>query len=721
MDLNPTIPQDDFIFSEAQFPAMVSGFGAGKTEALIARCLIHKIRYPECDVAFYEPTYDLIRMIAWPRFEAMLSDLKVPYILTRHPINLLTIRGAGRIHFRSMDTPSRIVGYEVADSFVDELDTLKTDDAAYVWRQIVARNRQKKPDGSKNTIAVATTPEGFRFVYQTWEANPAKGYEIIRASTTSNPHLPADYVDSLRAIYPANLLEAYIEGRFVNLTSGQVYTSFSRAKNHADARIEQREPLHIGMDFNVGQMSAVIHVKRDRKPVAVGEITKALDTPHMIRLIQDRFPDHQISVYPDASGGGRRSNNAATTDLKLLREAGFSVYAPKANPPVRDRINSMNAAFERGGYMVNTDACPEYTKCLEQQAYDKHGDPDKAQGLDHLCFSGDTLVQTNAGLVRFDKMPESGFVLSPHGGWIRYRNAGKTGENVTMSVSFSNGYMIKCTPDHLFLVEDGRWIPAKDLKGLRCVLSVQQSRFSKDGLFTLAASIFRIPTGQGKSGYIGQYGNITWGKFLMGSMSTTLMATAATIRSRIWPVFLPLTTFLAIPRLPAGKECGGLEASLGIWRQNGTDRRKAASGTGCTMRKCVGSFMSGCLQAVITAGKCIRQQFQLLAKAQGYFVAGNARQHGGGRQELTTLTINATNAAGHFRPTNTTRCVTALPVDLKDTKKEPVYCLTVDGVGAFRLTEKSPVVSNCDAGGYFIHYEYPLVKPAKTISLRSAY
>ena len=101
MEINPTVPQDRFIFSEAQYPAIVAGFGAGKTEALIVRSLLGKLAHPESDRAFYEPTYDLIRMIAWPRFEELLSDLRVPYRLTKHPHNVLEIEGYGRIIFRS--------------------------------------------------------------------------------------------------------------------------------------------------------------------------------------------------------------------------------------------------------------------------------------------------------------------------------------------------------------------------------------------------------------------------------------------------------------------------------------------------------------------------------------------------------------------------------------------------------------------------------------------
>jgi hypothetical protein len=43
----------------------------------------------------------------------------------------------------------------------------------------------------------------------------------------------------------------------------------------------------------------------------------------------------------------------------------------------------MNAAFANGGYRVNIAACPAYVEALEQQTYDKHGEPDKSSGHDH--------------------------------------------------------------------------------------------------------------------------------------------------------------------------------------------------------------------------------------------------------------------------------------------------------------------------------------------------
>lgn len=68
----------------------------------------------------------------------------------------------------------------------------------------------------------------------------------------------------------------------------------------------------------------------------------------------------------------------------MLRDAGFSVRVARSNPSVRDRIVSMNAAFEKGRYRVNDAACPTFAESLEQQAYDpKTGEPDKKSGHDH--------------------------------------------------------------------------------------------------------------------------------------------------------------------------------------------------------------------------------------------------------------------------------------------------------------------------------------------------
>jgi hypothetical protein len=384
-----TPSQKAFATSRAPFPAFVGGYGSGKSAAAIARAMALKMHFKQCDVAYYLPTYPLVEDIAYRRFPELCERKGWPYKLNKASA-FIEFPGAGRIVFRTMEQPHRIVGYEVAHSILDELDTLPTEKAREVWNRVIARNRQKMPGDFPNTVGVATTPEGFRFVYERWHKNPAEGYVLFRAKTIENAaNLPPGYIENLRNSYPEQLLSAYLDGEFVNLASHSVYSEFDRALNSSTETIKPYEPLHIGLDFNVGNVSAAVGVFRGDTLHIIEELTGVRDTPSLCMMLKDKYKaaGHAVHIYPDASGGATKSVNAALSDIVLLRAAGFQVWANSRNPAVRDRVASVNMLIHANGkrrLFIRPDTCPSMIEGLEQQAYDKHGDPDKSSGLDHL-------------------------------------------------------------------------------------------------------------------------------------------------------------------------------------------------------------------------------------------------------------------------------------------------------------------------------------------------
>lgn len=391
--LQMTEPQARFFQLRDKYPAFVGGFGTGKTETL-ANCAIRDgLESSSALIALYEPTYDLVRLILAPRMEEKLSSLGIRYKYNKQENIIYTSSGqCGDFVLRTLENPARIIGYESYRAHVDEIDTLKKDQAKLAWQKIIARNRQR-PDGIPdpfNRVSAYTTPEGYRFVYDTWGRNPKPGYVMVQAATHTNPFLPDDYVQTLRDSYPAALIDAYIEGRFTNLTSGSVYPDFDRALNHSDATLQEGEPALIGMDFNRLHMSAVIYVMRDGWPVAVDEITDGRDTPQMVELFLERYKrrGHAVTIFPDASGQNSSSKNASESDLSIIRQAGLSVRVNSTNPAIMDRVNAVNALILNGRgerrLKVNTHRCPHLTDGLEQQAFDKNGMPDKSSGIDHV-------------------------------------------------------------------------------------------------------------------------------------------------------------------------------------------------------------------------------------------------------------------------------------------------------------------------------------------------
>ncbi len=382
-----TTPQELFFLSPYRYTAFVGGFGSGKSQALFVKMLADKFSYPDTNLLYAAPTYSLIRDIAFDRLQNMLDRSPVNYRLNKAE-NTLEIENYGKILFRTLDSPERLVGFEVFRIYVDELDTLKASQAEESWNKLIARCRQKTEIDplARNQIFTATTPEGFRFVYNRWVKNKTGDYHIVYAPTASNPHLPEGYIESLRSSYPAELVDAYLNGQFVNLTNKVVYSAFSRMKNDCNETYFPYDVLHIGMDFNVMDSHAVVHVIRGDKVFAVAELVKVDNTPEMINTMRETFPDHfpqKIIVYPDAYGNSARTSNASAsqTDHSLLRSAGLTLDTPNGNPPIKDRVQSVNHMFCDGNgnrrYYVNTTLCPQYTQALEQQTYDLNGMPSK--------------------------------------------------------------------------------------------------------------------------------------------------------------------------------------------------------------------------------------------------------------------------------------------------------------------------------------------------------
>ncbi len=413
--LSPTlnVPQARFLALPFKFRAFVAGFGTGKTWVGGAGLCMHAWEHPKVNSGYFAPSYPLIRDIFFPTIDEVAADwgMHVKINESNKEVHLYSGRQyRSTVICRSMENPGDIAGFKIGHAQIDELDLLKKEKAQLAWRKIIARMRYKQ-DRLRNGIDVTTTPEGFKFTHFAFvkelrdKPAMAQFYGLVHASTYENEkNLPDDYIPSLLASYPPQLVNAYLEGKFVNLTSGAVYPDFDRFANHIDEAIEPGEPLHIGLDFNVYNCSAAVGVIRDKKPRILDELKGVRDTPAMVKSLKDRFPGHHITVYPDASGQSNKTVNASLSDLQILKDAKFAICVDGTNPLVKDRVASVNAQiFNAAGtrsLLVNTRKCPTLTECLEQQVYDDNGEPDKSQGQDHLPDAAGYLLTYRWPVVR---------------------------------------------------------------------------------------------------------------------------------------------------------------------------------------------------------------------------------------------------------------------------------------------------------------------------------
>ena len=373
---------------DSQILAISAGYGAGKTRSLAAKVVSLAIANQGYVGCIMEPTGPLIRDIWLNDFDNFLEAYEIPHTFRASPLPEYVLHlpnGDTKILCRSFENYQRIIGLNLAFCVADEVDVVNYSITSKAFPKILGRLRS----GVVRQFAAASTPEGFKWLYNEFgspDALTRTDRKLIKMKTTDNPHLPDDFVERLKANYDPSLLKAYLEGEFVNLTTGQVYDRFDRKKHVIDSVDTGNEPLHVGVDFNVGNMSAVIGVRLNNKLMIIDEVSGSHDTDTLAQEIKRRYADRRIYVYPDASGGNR-STNAAQTDIQILEAYGFSNQSGRSNPPVRDRVASVQALLENGKGQIRlqiTKNCKRTIECLELQSYTEKGEPDKDAGYDHM-------------------------------------------------------------------------------------------------------------------------------------------------------------------------------------------------------------------------------------------------------------------------------------------------------------------------------------------------
>jgi hypothetical protein len=391
--------------------ALVGGRGCGKTFSLCLKLITLAALNVGYVGAALSPTGPMASKVLIPEMLDALQRLEIKYDFnkTERRFELKFGNGITTIYILSAENVRDGLGLNLAFFGMDEADTMSAETAFEAWRKLKGALRS----GNVRQSVAVSTPEGYGFMYRHWvkDITPenASDRRIIHGKGTDNIFLPEDFFDGLRATYPAHYLEAYINGQFTNMTSGSVYPDYSPEENHTNYTLatlpDNVKALHIGMDFNVVSarhphgISIVTAVYINGLPYVIDEIYGASRTSDAIVMIQEKYPNYTIYVYPDASGASDKTS-ASVSDRTQLNAAGFIDRSPNGNPRVKDRVTAVNAMILDGNknrrLRINKNTCPVLSACLVQQPYDpRSNEPQKDTGLDDPIDALGYLVNVN--------------------------------------------------------------------------------------------------------------------------------------------------------------------------------------------------------------------------------------------------------------------------------------------------------------------------------------
>ena len=343
---------------------MVGGYGSGKTYIGALRSMFLSFVNAPTPGMYVSPTHSLAQKTIVLTLKEIFrrSDIDFTYNQQRGEFRIHNWDGI--IWIGSGDKPDSLRGPNLSWAGIDEPFIQKRE----VFEQMIARVRH--PDSNQSEIFLTGTPEELNWGYQL--INDQKlDIGMVNASTLDNPYLPQEYKDSLLAAYSKEQIDAYVHGKFVNLTQGRVYKDFDRDK-HCMHRETEGWEIGAGQDYNVDANTVVVFAYSKKEIHVFDEIRlNNSGTYDIAEKLKDRYPG--IKVFPDSSGSARKTSSQKS-DHEIMRQAGFQVLAPKKNPPVRDRVNAFNKILREE--RITFENCPNLIMDLERNVW-RNGDIDK--------------------------------------------------------------------------------------------------------------------------------------------------------------------------------------------------------------------------------------------------------------------------------------------------------------------------------------------------------
>lgn len=396
----PLPSQKRFHESQARFKGFSGPIGSGKSQALVQEAIRLAYLNPGRTGLLGAPTYPMLRDATQAAMLAALEENGLPYELNKAE-QVLTFRDtSSRVLFRPVEEFDRLRGTNLAWFGVDEL-TYAPEEA---WLRLEGRLRDPK---AKRLCGFGVwTPKGRDWVWRKFIAEETKHYEVILAAPYENrfvlDRIP-DFYERLKSSYDENFFAQEVLGQYVHAPEGLVYFAFDREKHLVDAEADSKESLLWALDFNVTPMSSVVAQRAGDGLQVLDEIVlRRSSTAEACEEFIARWGHHgrTIRVFGDASGRSRRTTGSSDFEIveRTLAAAGLraEIRVPRANPPVRDRTNLVNAMLGDAGGRVRlrlNRKCRELIRDFEEVRYkpgstlvDKDRDPDRTHVSDALGY-----------------------------------------------------------------------------------------------------------------------------------------------------------------------------------------------------------------------------------------------------------------------------------------------------------------------------------------------
>jgi len=377
-------PQWKVFRSDQRFRVLVAGRRFGKTYLAMVE-LIRAAWGPGRLAWYVAPTYKQAKRIAWKALKKMThGHWASPPNETDLRIELVS---GGTICLRGADNYDSLRGDGLDFVVLDEFACM----APQAWNEVL---RPALADRMGKALFIGT-PQGFNHFHELYEsAQSQPDWKAFQFTTAQGGNVPPEELESAAKQLNGRIYRQEFEASFETLGVGRAYYAFDRTHNVANLGISPEFPLYWSLDFNMNPLCSVLAQVNNGAIYVLEEMilpdsnTLAACEEFLSRTAKWRrvSPLH-IYVYGDATAEQRRTS-ASRTDWQIVKEF-FGRYrdqftvsfrVPSANPPVKDRVNCVNAKLcnHAAQHLLKVNvSCKDLIKDFEQVCWktDPHGNP----------------------------------------------------------------------------------------------------------------------------------------------------------------------------------------------------------------------------------------------------------------------------------------------------------------------------------------------------------
>lgn len=253
----------------------------------------------------------------------------------------------------------------------------------HVWDEIIYPTLTTT-DGDAFFIG---TPNGYDHLYDAYLRGQSNDpdWKSWQYTTVDGGYVPEEEIKKAKSMMDERAFKTEFLASF-ETTGNRAAYNFDR-NTHVRKAEQLSSSLFWGMDFNVDYMSAVLGCEYSNGTIHYFDEIRQTNsnTEEMAKAMMKIAPN--VPVYPDAAGSAR-STTSNRSDHSILKEFRFQVISKKANPPIKDRIMSLNRILKdaNGRIRMTVDPkCIHLIKDLEQVQRSRDGKIDKSNiALTHM-------------------------------------------------------------------------------------------------------------------------------------------------------------------------------------------------------------------------------------------------------------------------------------------------------------------------------------------------